>query len=53
MYTKGSAAFGSVQNLQKSTNLHPCKVKQFLANKNADTKYKGFRKNFARLKVIA
>ena len=28
-------------------------MKQFLANKNAHTKYKGFRKNFARLKVIA
>ena len=53
MYTKGSAAFGSVQNLQKSTNLQPRKVKQFLANKNAHKKYKGFRKNFARLKVIA
>ena len=53
MYTKGSAAFGSVQNLQKSTNLQPRKVKQFLANMNAHTKYKGLRKNFARLKVIA
>ena len=53
MYKKGSAAFGSVQNLQKRTNLQPRKVKQFLANKNAHTKYKGFRKNFARLKVFA
>ena len=53
MYTKGSAAFGSVQNLQKSSNLQSRKVKQFRANKNAHTKYKGFRKNFARLKVIA
>ena len=53
MYTKGPAAFGSVQNLQKSIILQPRKVKQFLANKNARTKYKGFRKNFAPLNVIA
>ena len=53
MYTKGSAAFRNVQNLQKSTNLQPRKAKQFLANKNAHTKYKKFRKKFARLKVIA
>ena len=53
MYTKGPAAFGSVQNLQKSINLQPRKVKQLLANKNARTKYKGFRKNFAPLNVIA
>ena len=53
MYTKRPAAFGSVQHLQKSTNIQPRKVKQFLANKNAHTKYNGFRKNFARLKVTA
>ena len=53
MYTKGPAAFGSVENLQKNTKLQPRKVKQFLENKNAHTKYKGFRKSFARLKVIA
>ena len=35
IFTKGQAAFGSVQHLQKSTNLQPRKVKQFLANKNA------------------
>ena len=53
MYTKGPAAFGSVENLQKNTKLQPRKVKQFLETKNAHTKYKGFRKSFARLKVIA
>ena len=30
MYTKGPAAFGSVRNLQKSTNLQPRQVKQLL-----------------------
>ena len=54
MYTKGPAEFGSVENLQKkNTKLQPRKVKQFLETKNARTKYKGFRKSFARLKVIA
>ena len=53
MYTKGPAAFGGVENLQKNTKLQPHKVKQFLETKNAHTKYKGFRKSFARLKVIA
>ena len=28
-------------------------MKQFLATKNAHTKYRGFRKSFARLKAIA
>ena len=53
MYTKGPATFGSVENLQKNAKLQPRKVKQFLETKNAHTKYKGFRKSFARLKVIA
>ena len=53
MYTKGPAAFGSVENLQKNAKLQPRKVKQFLETKNAHTKYKDFRKSFARLKVIA
>ena len=44
MYTKGPAAFGSAENLQKNTKLQPRKVKQFLETKNAHTKYKGFRK---------
>ena len=52
MYPKGSAAFGSVQNLQKSAILQPRKVKQFHANKNVHTKCKGTRKNFACLKII-
>ena len=39
--------------IYKNTKLQPRKVKQFLETKNAHTKYKGFRKSFARLKVIA
>ena len=52
-YTSGSAAYGSVRNLQKATNLKPRKVIKFLEGKNSYTKNKKFRKTFPRLKVIA
>ena len=45
-YTSGSAAYGSVKNLQKSTNLKPRKVIKFLEGKNSHTKHKKFRKTF-------
>ena len=52
-YTSGSAAYGSVRNLQKASNLKPRKVIKFLEGKNSYTKHKNFRKTFPRLKVIA
>ena len=52
-YTKGPAAYGSVKNLQRITNLVPSKVKLFLEGKNAHTKHKKYRKKFPTLKVFA
>ena len=52
-YTKGAAAYGSVDNLQKATNLSRKKVENFLQTKNAHTKYRQVRRYFPRLKVIA
>ena len=52
-YTSGSAAYGSVKNLQKSTNLKPRKVIKILEGKNSHTKHQDIRKTFHRLKVIA
>ena len=52
-YTKGPAAYGSVKNLQRVTNLKPSEVKLFLEGKNAHTKHKKYRKKFPTLKGIA
>ena len=52
-YTKGPAAYGSVTNLQRITNLKLNKVKLFLEGKNAHTQHKNYRKNIPILKVIA
>ena len=52
-YTKGPAAYGSIKNLQKVTNLKPSKVKLFLEGKNAHTKHKKYRKRFPTLKAVA
>ena len=52
-YTKGPAAFGSIKNLPKSTNLKPRKVKLFLEGKTAHTRHNKHRKRFPTLKVIA
>ena len=51
-YTKGPAAYGSVKNLQKSTNLKPSKVKLFLEGKNAHTKHKIKEKDFQHWKLL-
>ena len=45
-YTKGPAAYRSVKNLPRITNLKPSKVKIFLDGKNAHTKQKNIEKNF-------
>ena len=51
--TKGPAAYGSVKNLQRITNLKPSKVKLFLEGKKANIKHKKYRIKFPTLKVIA
>ena len=51
-YTKDSAAYGSIDNLQKATKL-PRKKIELLQTKNAHTKYRQVRLNFPRLKLIA
>ena len=53
LYRKGPAAYGSITNLQKASELPRKKVETFLRNKNAHTKYRQFRRKFRRLKVIS
>ena len=53
LYTKGSAAFGSIAKLRKASGLPRSKVVQYLQSKAPYTKYKQFRKTFPRLKVVA
>ena len=52
-YTKGSAAYGSIDNLQKATKLPRKKIENVLQTKKARTKYRQVQRNFPRLKVIA
>ena len=53
VYIKGKAAFGSVTNIKKESGLSQKKIEKFLQSKNSYTKYRQFRKNFPRLKVVA
>ena len=53
LYTKGSAAFGSIANLTKASGLPRTKVFQYLQSKTPYTKYKQCRKIFPRLKAVA
>ena len=53
LYTKGSAAFGSIANLKNASVLPSSKVVQYLQSKAPYTKYKQFRKTFPRLKAVA
>jgi len=53
LYTTGIAAYGSVQRLQQQSGLSRSKVLSFLHSKATYTKYRGVRKKFPRLKVIA
>ena len=52
-YTKGPAAYGSVNNIQKSKNLNPRLVKLFHKAKNAHAKHYKYRKKIPTLKNIA
>ena len=53
LYTKGSAAFGSIANLKKVSGLPRSKVVLYLQSKAPYTKYRQFRKTFPRLKAFA
>ena len=53
LYTKGSAAFGSIAYLKKASGLPRSKVVHDLQSKVPYTKYKQFRKTFPRLKAVA
>ena len=53
LYTKGTAAFGSIANLKKASGLPRSKVVLYLQSKAPYTKYKQFRKTFPRLKAVA
>ena len=53
LYTKGSAAFGSIDNSKKASGLPRSKVVQYLKSKAPYTKYKQFKKLLLRLKAVA
>ena len=53
VYQKGSAAYGSVTNLQKETKLIQEKLRNFLWRNGAHTKYKQDRRTFSRPKAFA
>ena len=53
LYTKGSAAFGSIANLKKASGLPSSKVVQYLQSKASHKNYRQFRKSFPRLKAVA
>ena len=53
LYTKGSAAFGSIANLKKASGYTRSKVVRYLQSKSPYTKYRQFRKSFPRLKAVA
>ena len=53
MYTKGSAAFGSIANLKKASDFTRDKIVRYLQSKAPYTKYRQFRKSFPRLKAVA
>lgn len=53
LYTSGPAAYGSVKNLAKASNLSKKKVREFLHSNNAYTQYHIAYRNFPRLYVVA
>ena len=53
LYTKGSAAFGSIANLKKASGFTKSKIVRYLQSKAPYTKYRQFRKSFPRLKAVA
>ena len=53
LYTQGAAAYGSVRNLVKASNLSVSKVRQFLHSKPSYTKFNLARRKFKRMKAFA
>ena len=53
LYTQGGAAYGSVRNLVKASNLSVSKVRQFLHSKPSFTKFTLATRKFKRMKALA
>ena len=53
LYTKGGAAYGSVRNLVKASNLSVSKMKPFLHSKPSFTKFTLATRKFKRMKAFA
>ena len=53
LYTQGGAAYGSVRNLVKASNLPVSKVRQFLHSKPSYTKFTLATRKFKRMKAFA
>ena len=53
LYTQGGAAYGSVRNLVKASNLSVSKVRQFLQSKHSYTKFTLATRKFKRMKAFA
>ena len=53
LYTQGGAAYGSVRNLVKSSNLSSSKLRQFLHSKPSSTKFTLATRKFKRMKAFA
>ena len=53
LYTQGGAAYGSLRNLVKASNLSVSKVRQFLHSKHSYTKFTLATRKFKRMKAFA
>ena len=53
LYTQGGAAYGSVRNLVKTSNLSVSEVRQFLLTKPSYTKFTLATRKFKRMKAFA
>ena len=53
LYTQGDAAYGSLRNLAKASNLSVSKVRQFLHSKFSYTKFTLATRKFKRIKAFA
>ena len=53
LYRQGGAAYGSVRNLVKASNLSVSKVRQFLLSKPSYTKFALATRKFKRMKAFA
>ena len=53
LYTKGSAAFGSIANLKEASGFTRSKIVRYLQSKAPYTNYRQCRKSFPRLKAVA